>query len=51
MITQVSLITTIAKGDVNVTYDYSDKNDVLLINLKNKLEELVEQEVFFTRKS
>ena len=47
----VSLITTIAKGDVNVTYDYSDKNDVLLINLKNKLEELVEQEVFSQEKA
>jgi hypothetical protein len=47
----VSLITTIAKGDVNVTYDYSDKNDILLINLKNKLEELVEQEVFSQEKA
>ena len=47
----VSLITTIAQGDVNVTYDYSDKNDVLLINLKNKLEELVEEEVFSQEKA
>ena len=42
----VSLITTIAQGDVNVTYEYSDDNGILLINLKNKLQELVEQDIF-----
>ena len=39
------LISVIA-NDVDVTYNYSDENKVLLTNLKNKLQELVEQEVF-----
>jgi len=42
----VSLITTIAQGDVNVTYEYSDDNGILLINLKNKLQELAEQDIY-----
>ncbi len=42
----VSLITTIAQGDVNVTYEYSDDNGILLINLKNKLQELADQGVY-----
>ena len=37
---------SIINNDVDVAYNYSDKNKDLLINLKNKLQELVEQEVF-----
>ena len=44
------LINVIA-NDVDVTYNYSDENKVLLTNLKNKLQELVEQEVLSQEKA